>query len=224
MVRLATSKLRKRSIRFMIKLNVLLIIHYFYPTIAITKTLLMSSRELCHIDDIRFNCLFDAYKNRLYGFVFAISNSHYIAEEMTQEIFMKVWLRRDILLAVDNIEGYLFAMARNSTLNHLRKAKNDARIMHELQSAMHPAKNDVEEWTASHECETIVREAITLLSPQRKLVYQLSRNEGLNHEQIAGELRLSRNTVKNHLIEALRLIRKHISASTVIVSSFLAFC
>lgn len=160
--------------------------------------------------EIAFRAIFDAYKNRLFGYVLAISHSHYTAEEITQEIFLKLWLCRDMLDRIDNLEHYIFTIARNKTLNHLRKAATDSRIMDELQLKMLPPANNVEENSLLAEGERLVHEAIDLLSPRRRLVYQLSRRQGLNHEQIASQLQLSNNTVKNHIVEALAFIRHYL--------------
>jgi len=157
-----------------------------------------------------FRNIFDTCKDRLYGYVLAVSHSTYTAEEITQEIFMKLWICRDMLASIDNIEGYIFTIARNKTLNHLRKAGNQASLLKEIQSHMNSAVNDTEERASATELEKLVHEACNLLSPQRKLVYQLSRQKGLDHAQIAQQLHLSRNTVKNHLVFSLRFIRSYL--------------
>lgn len=170
----------------------------------------MHAHQERHVTADEFKCLFDKYKNRVYGYALAISHSAYTAEEITQEIFLKLWLCRDMLDRVENLEAYLFTIARHKTLNHLRKAAHDARLMKELQSFMHPSINNVEEYGLTVEYDHIVREAVSLLSPQRRQVYQLSRLQGLNHEEIALHLQLSRNTVKNHLVAALQFIRSYL--------------
>ena len=162
-------------------------------------------------NDEAFKRLFDSYKNRLYGYVLAITHSHYTAEEITQEIFIKLWLCRDILYQVDNLDGYIFTIARNKTLNHLRKAAYDVRLLKELQERVSPTDitNNVEERALVNEYDQLLQGALAHLSPQRRLVYQLSRQRGLNHEEIAHQLQVSRNTVKNHMVEALRFIRHY---------------
>ena len=60
------------------------------------------------------------------------------------------------------------------------------------------------------EYDRLLRDALDRLSPQRRMVYQLSRDKGLNHEEIAHHLHLSRHTVKNHMVEALRHIRHYL--------------
>jgi RNA polymerase sigma-70 factor (family 1) len=167
-----------------------------------------------------FKRLFDSYKNRVYGYVLAIAHSPYAAEEITQEIFIKLWLCRDLLHEVENLDGYIFTIARHRTLNYLRKAANDTRLLRELQALAIPQNNNVEERALATDCDQQLRDALSLLSPQRRLVFQLSRDSGLNHEEIAEQLHLSRNTVKNHMVEALRFIRgylgQHVSVLVLI--------
>ena len=158
-----------------------------------------------------FASLFCTYKNRLFGYVFAISHSRYAAEEITQEIFLKLWLCRNELHLVHNSELYLFAIAKNKTLNYLRKARYDEKFNKEIKNRMNPLSNDVEEQVSISENNRLLQEAITMLSPQRQLVYRLSRYEGLDHKQIAEEMQLSRNTVKNHMVQALRFIRTYLN-------------
>src|SRR5580692_8173228 len=108
----------------------------------------MSTEERPQFSDDPFKRLFDSYKNRVYGYVMAITHSPYSAEEITQEIFIKLWLCRDLLHEVENLDGYIFTIARNRTLNHLRKAAYDTRLLRELQErglSAGPGNNNVEE-------------------------------------------------------------------------------
>jgi RNA polymerase sigma-70 factor (ECF subfamily) len=170
----------------------------------------MLPEERPFFSDDPFKRLFDSYKNRIYGYVLAIAHSPYTAEEITQEIFIKLWLCRDLLPEVENLDRYIFTIARNRTLNHLRKAAYDTRLLRELQELAMPQSNNVEERALVTEYDQLLRDALSRLSPQRRLVFQLSRDRGLNHEEIAQQLHLSRNTVKNHLVEALRFIRSYL--------------
>lgn len=158
-----------------------------------------------------FKKLYDGYKNRLYGYVLAIVHSTHAAEEITQELFIKLWINREMLEQIANPEHYIFTMARHRTLNYLRKAANDTRLLRELKEAMIPVVNDVEEQITTHDYEDMVEEALKQLSPQRSLVFRLSRYQGLKAEEIAQQLQLSCNTVKNHLTAALRFIRSYLT-------------
>jgi RNA polymerase sigma-70 factor (ECF subfamily) len=158
-----------------------------------------------------FKCLFDNYKNRIYGYVLALTHSAYMAEEITQEIFIKLWMCRDMLGNLDNPEAYLVSMARNKTLNFLRQSANESKMLRELQGRMIRETNNVEEQSLLADQNSLLQEAMTGLSPQRRLVYRLSRDQGLNHLEIASRLHVSPNTVKNHLVTALKAIRKHLN-------------
>ncbi len=164
-----------------------------------------------HMNESGFKCLFDNYKHRVFGYVLKISHSPYIAEEITQEIFIKLWLCRDMLGSVSNLDGYVLAIARNKTLNYLRRAALDDKILNELKNHMVQVNNNVEEMAVLSDHHQLMKVALTALSPQRRLVYQLSRDQGLNLREIAAMLRLSPNTVKNHLVIALKFLRKHLS-------------
>lgn len=158
-----------------------------------------------------FNCLYKEYRNRIFGYVLTIIHSSYEAEEITQEIFIKLWSFREKIDQIENIDRYIFSMARNKTLNYIRKAAYDAYILNQLQSAMKAACNNVEDRLEEKDCEETLEEAIALLSPQRRLVFRLSKQQGYKLEEIASELNLSRNTVKNHLAFALRYIKTYLT-------------
>lgn len=168
-------------------------------------------------EEVLFDTLYEAYKNRLYGYVLAIVHSADAAEDITQELFIKLWENRSQLLEVDRMEHYLFVMARNRTLNYIRDAAYDAARLRELQQAMITSSNDVEDRVYEGEYQRLIEDALQQLSPQRSLVFRLSRFQHLKLEEIAARLNLSRNTVKNHLVEALRFVRAYLVDNGVIL-------
>lgn len=157
-----------------------------------------------------FAVVFDTYKDRIYGFLLSLVKRPSMAEELTQDILIKLWLCRDILGEVKNLDGYIFTIARNKALNHLRKAAYDKRLFQELITYMRSQHTDVEDFVTLHDYEQLVAEAVASLSPQRKQVYQLSREEGFTLDEIAQRMQLSRNTVKNHLVASLKMIREYL--------------
>lgn len=165
-----------------------------------------------------FRQLYDRYKNRLYGYILTIVHATDAAEEITQEVFIKLWLHRDKLEDLTHSEIYIFTMARNKTLNYLRKAANNKRLLRELQSHMKQETNNVDEQMKFSEHQKLIEEALNQLSPQRSLVFRLSRYQGLDHEEIAQKLHLSKNTIKNHLVAALNFIRTYLVRHDVTLS------
>src|SRR4051812_42581211 len=118
--------------------------------------------------EILFASLFETYKERMFNYVIAVTHSRYTAEEITQEIFVKLWLGRETLHTVANPEAYLFTIARNKTLNYFRKARYDHALIAELKSRMRLCSNNVDDQLNLADSDRLLQEAITLLSPQRQ--------------------------------------------------------
>lgn len=171
----------------------------------------MAQGNSSYTEESVFRQLFDGYKNRVFGYVFAITHSHHVSEEITQELFIKLWTSRKLLEQVDNIESYIFVMARHLAIDYLRRHTADEKKLQQLYQRMQPDHATAEDRIIEQEYHLLLENAINLLSPQRRQVYQLSRSEDMNLDAIARKLGLSRNTVKNHLVEALKQIREQLT-------------
>ncbi|MFT3705229.1 MAG: RNA polymerase sigma-70 factor [Agriterribacter sp.] len=157
-----------------------------------------------------FKWLFETYKIPLHDYIQRITKSHEAAEDITQEIFIRLWKKRHELGQIENIDYYIYRMARNESMDFFNKAALDTRLSNELKKKMSPAFNNVSAQMDTKEMSGLVQKGISALSPQRKLVYQLSRNHGMKLEEIAQKLNLSLSTVKNHLIAALQQLREYL--------------
>lgn len=165
-----------------------------------------------------FDCIFEKYKKRIYVYVLTIVKSPFLAEEITQEIFIKLWVYRNKLHEITNLDGFIFKMVRNHSLNYLRKAAYDDKLLQEILSFITPEQNNIDEKLIATDYRILMDEALNKLSSQRRLVYELSRNNGLNHEEIAAHLNLSKNTVKNHIVSALKHIRNFLIENGISVA------
>jgi RNA polymerase sigma-70 factor (family 1) len=170
-----------------------------------------------------FDLVFEKYKKRIYAYVLTIVKSEFTAEEITQEIFIKLWLCQDKLQEINNLDGFIFKVVRNHALNYLRKAASNDRLLKEILNAVIPEQNNIDDKLITADYQLLMQEALNKLSPQRRLVYELSRNKGLNYEEIADQLNLSRNTVKNHIVSALKHIRGHLHENGISIAILLLF-
>jgi len=166
--------------------------------------------QIAEGNELAFRKLFDGYKNRVFGYVLAITHSHHAAEEITQELFIKLWTSRQLLVNVDSLDNYLFVMARHRTINYLQRELADERKRKELYEKITTTHSTIGERLIEAEYQHLLQDAVEHLSPQRKQVYELSRGHDLSLDEIAERLQLSRNTVKNHLVEALKQIREQL--------------
>ena len=168
--------------------------------------------QLSNGDEQAFESFFTVYYNRLFQYIFGIIKSKQVAEELVMDVFLKIWLGRSIIPEVNNFDSFLFRVAHNKSIDFLRAVARDPSFKDLLWDQIQFANTDQSDSKLmTQEYEKKLREAISLLSPQRKKVYQMSREEDMNHDQIAAKLNLSRHTVNNHIVEAQRFIRNYLS-------------
>lgn len=159
-----------------------------------------------------FRTLFEQYYEQLYNYIFGFIKSKQVAEELVMDVFLKIWLGRDIIPQIQKFDAFLFRVAHNKSIDFLRSVARDPKFMDLLWEKIQVANNvQSDSFVLMHEYETKLQEAVSLLSPQRKKVYQLSREQDMTHDQIAAQLNLSKSTINNHIVEAQRFIRTYLS-------------
>ena len=140
-----------------------------------------------------------------------LTKSEHIAQDIIQDVFLKLWEQRKFIGNIGNMEAWLYRLTENKVIDFLRKAAVDSRLRKIIWNNIQESKDDAEEYVVVREYNEIIQRAINELPPQRKLIYQLNRDGGLHYQEIASELQLSRHTVKNQLFTAVQSIRKYIS-------------
>jgi RNA polymerase sigma-70 factor (ECF subfamily) len=161
-------------------------------------------------EEAAFNEIVDHYSQLIYDVAYAYLKAIQPAEDITQEIFYKLWTGRAKLGEVSNLRGYLFILTRNEVLDGLRKKGPRYPVSAYLENTLASTDGQPEETLALREFQSILQKAIQLLPPQQKMAYQLSREAGMSHDAIATQMNLSKNTVKNHIVAALGFIRQYI--------------
>jgi len=166
--------------------------------------------QIAHGDEKAFAEIFYHYSKRIYPFVLKKTKSETTAEEIVQEIFIKLWTNRENLSHIENYESYIFTIAANKVYKYFRKIAGEERLLKALWNRVNELCYTTEEIIELKESEELINKAIEQLPPQRKKIYQLSRHQGLSHAQIAEQLSISPSTVNNQLTEALRYIKQHL--------------
>lgn len=160
--------------------------------------------------EFAFVQIFDRYRPRIYKTARQFLKSPELAEEIVQEVFMKLWLRRATACEIEKLDAYLFTMARNLTLDTLRKQAYEAGEARRMAVGMDMIGNASDEPLLESQYTELLQEAVSLLPPQQQQVFRLAKVEGLSHEAIAAQLNISRLTVKTHMAKALQSIRNHL--------------
>jgi len=158
-------------------------------------------------DETAFREFFHEYSNNIYTVAFMLTKSAEMAEDMVQEIFLKLWLNRAALAEVNNIRNYIFIHARNHIFNELRKKADKQAFTDELLDYFAEVRDTPENALLQKESRQLLQQAILQLPAQQQLVYRMSRDENLTQEEIAARLGISRHTVRNHMAQALQNIK-----------------
>lgn len=162
-----------------------------------------------------FTEIFEHYSPRIYSFVLKKTKSESMAEDVLQDVFMNLWSKREKLGEVENFESYIYMMATNKTYDHLKKIATNTRKLEDLYARMKEIQvgNAIDEMMDLKEGQEMINEAVAQLPAQRKKIYLLSRQQGMSYDEIAEELNISRNTVSNQLVDALKFIREYVKKS-----------
>ena len=159
-------------------------------------------------DEQAFELLFRRYYSKLRGFVNKFLHNHEEAEEIVEEIFIKIWENRKSINPNDSLVSYMFKMAQNMSLNTLRKKKTESKTIEVLKAEYIDSVYlyGYEDYRF-RELENNIVCAIEQISPRSKEVFLLSRMRGLKYNQIADKLNISVKTVETHISKALKILR-----------------
>lgn len=163
-------------------------------------------------DHAAFRILFDEHRNRVYAIGLRLLKSEALAEDTVQEVFLKLWTNKKELPHISNFPAYLNTVTRHHLLNQLKRLAHAEKFvsLQKQQATTHSAASEVLEW---NELQATLSKAMNRLTPQQKKVYHLGKAEGLSYEEIAGQLQISKETVKTHMAEALRSVKSYIRQS-----------
>lgn len=165
-------------------------------------------------DEYAFRQLFIAYHQQLGVHILRVTRSAELAEEVVQDVFLKIWITREVLTKVDDFKAYLFVISKNHALNCLKKlAKERLKIKNlEEDNIRYMPIADMHDTNMYY---NLLDEAIDHLPPQQQKVYLLSRHNRLKYAEIAVQLKLSRETVKKYLQKATTSITDYVQAHLI---------
>lgn len=166
----------------------------------------------CRSDNLKaFDILFERYSSKLYNYAFRYIKDEDLAEEAMMDLMFWVWEKRHSLNLDGDFQPYIFKAMKNATIRAMRKKPlNNISIELFENDAMFVALS-ADHHLRIKESEQEYFEKLNLLSPQRKRVFQLSREENLTHAEIASDLNISVFTVKNHIKASLSHFREHLN-------------
>lgn len=164
-------------------------------------------------DEQALEVIFRTYYPGLVGFVRRYVKTTEIAEELVQDLFLKLWSRRGSLGEIDSVKTYLFRAARNTALNHLRRRKLEHEWLEKEGTTITEERSlEGDEVVTESEVTAAVRAAVDRLPPRCREVFMLSRDGGLTYGEIAKSLGISIKTVETQMGRALKALRESLKA------------
>lgn len=154
---------------------------------------------------------FRAYYARLCSFVRHQVGSAETAEEIVQDVFLRVWEHRTRLDPTGSLRALLYRAARNAALNHIKHREIERRWQAQVQSAPPPLAEGAEAQAREHELASAIERAVASLPERCRLVFLLSREQGLSYAEIAQTLAISIKTVETQMGRALKALRASLS-------------
>lgn len=164
------------------------------------------------LDFSAFKSLFQLHYKSLARASYRIISDKDVAEDIVQDIFCKLWEKKDEIQISTSLKSYLYQSTINHSLNHLKKLKRSG-IREELfVSSNLSEENNAESNIALKEINEIVKTAVDLLPQACRTIFVLSRFQHLSYKEIASNLGISPKTVDNQIVKALKHLRKHLKA------------
>ncbi|WP_162817830.1 sigma-70 family RNA polymerase sigma factor [Niabella yanshanensis] len=164
-------------------------------------------------DRFVFQQVFNQYHEKLYFFVFSKTRSAFLAEETVQITFIKLWNYRESLNEAFTISTQIYRIASTTLIDLLRQQNNSAVFIKELeQQGAGSFSNNTTERIETGEIQTVLSQTLESMPPVRKRVFEMSRIEGLSHNEIAAILLISKKTVEGHITKALKQLKESLPA------------
>lgn len=157
-------------------------------------------------DQLFFRRLYESHRQSLYQNILQIVRCESASEDILQDVFIQLWIRRDQLNAIGDVPAYLFSMSRNCAIDHLRRKKRLQSILMHYRAEQEPPVFFDDE-VIKRETEVKIAKEVARLPGQQRLAFQLSKQNGWKGKQVAQAMDISLLTVKTHLKKAMHALR-----------------
>lgn len=167
-------------------------------------------QQIAQGDQTAFRSLFETYWDHLYTVAMLLTKSETFSEDIVQDVFVKIWNKREELAGIEKPENYLFIIARNQIYNVMKQQKREVQYRKYVLDWFEAANDSPENNLLFKESAQLLHQAVGQLSSHQQAVYKLTREQGLSYEDTAKTLNISTSTVRNHMVNSLKIIREYL--------------
>lgn len=164
-------------------------------------------RELAAGDENAYKSIYALYGEAVFRVAVKYVKSEELAKDVSQEIFIKIWEKRDKLPDVQYFQAYLLQVARNESINVLRAASRSDIAKGEIARHFQDNPGFFEDETLQRDYRLFIKRTLDTLSPRSREIFLLCREQGHTYDEVAAALGISRNVVRNHMVGALKKFR-----------------
>ncbi|ERJ59054.1 RNA polymerase sigma factor [Sphingobacterium paucimobilis] len=164
-------------------------------------------------DHAAFEDLYNQHSKKLYWKLQQMVKDPEEADELLQNLFVKVWEKREQIVVQQTFEGYLYRVAQHMAIDYFRKLERQNRMQEEVLRTGITIDEDTEAQLFAKETQQLLDEAVANLPEQRRRTFILCKFEGKSHQEAAEIMNISPNTVHNHLVKAVYAVRQHLLKS-----------
>jgi RNA polymerase sigma-70 factor (ECF subfamily) len=179
--------------------------------------------RLKNADEEAFTQIFEMYVKKVYQFVLSYNKEKTEAEDITQNVFIKIWEKKLLINIDKSFEGFIFTIAYRLVIDYFRKNSvhfHRTTIIRLAEESIASQVNS-DDLLKRHSLESLYEKALQSLTAKRKEIFLLSRHNGLSNKQIAEQLGISIKTVENQMTAALSSLKAFFSASDLIAIIFI---
>lgn len=155
-----------------------------------------------------FTILYDKFSKQLYRNILRLVKDEFIAQELLQDLFFKIWEKRLNIKIEGSFKSFLYKVAENLVFMYFRKVAKDNRLIENLIIANIEFDINAEDIIISRQDLELLHAAIAKLSPQRKQVYTLCKLEGKSYDEVSNELGISTSTISDHIVKANKAVKQ----------------
>lgn len=175
--------------------------------------------ELAEGSHLAFQQVFSVFYPKVHAFAQGFIKNEADADDISQTVFINLWTKRESLSRVDNLDAYIYTIAKHTVLNYIAQRKAFTIDIARLRNMGCEGATPQEQIEAS-DMKLLIDMIVQQMPPQRQTIYRMSREEGLDNDAIAERLGLQKKTVENHLNLALGDIRKMLKILILLLLSW----
>lgn len=158
-------------------------------------------------NQLAFSIVYKTYAAQTFSLAFKYLLNKELAEDAVQNLFLKLWLKKEEIDETKTINRYLFTMLKNDLLNTLRDSKKNIYLLEDCLSMVLELEDNSQNENLKQEQMNIIQQALEQLSPQRRKVFEMKVSGKYSNQEIADKLNLSINTIKFQYSQSLKQIR-----------------